>query len=55
MEQYFSRAQILPYRVSDYAVSRGLAERDQYEAVPNRKFPETKRFERGRFTPVARK
>ena len=46
MEQYFSRAQILPYRVSDYAVTRGFAERNQYEAVPNRKFPEMRRFER---------
>jgi hypothetical protein len=44
VDQYFSRAQILPYRVSDYACSRGFAERNQYETLPNRQFSETGPF-----------
>ena len=44
VDQYFDRAQTLPYRVSDYAVSRGFAERNQYEPIPNRQFSETERF-----------
>ena len=32
------------YRVSDYAVSRGFAEHNHYEVVPNRQFSETERF-----------
>jgi len=33
----FDRTKMLPYRVSDVTCSRGYAERDQYEAMPNRK------------------
>lgn len=43
-DQYFDRAQTLPYRVSDYAVSRGFAERNRYEPLTNRQFSETERF-----------
>ena len=37
VDQYFDQAQILPYRVSDLAVIRGFAERNHYDAVPNRR------------------
>ena len=43
VDQYFDKRQTLPYRVSDYTVSRGFAERNQYEPVPNRKVSATRR------------
>jgi len=42
-ERYFDRAQTLPYRVSEYTCSRGYADRDEYETIPNQKFPQTRR------------
>jgi hypothetical protein len=42
MEGYFDRTKTLPYRVSESACSRGYADRDEYDAVPNQKFPVTR-------------
>jgi len=36
-ERYFDRAQTLPYRVSEYACSRGDAERNDDDAIPSQK------------------
>jgi hypothetical protein len=41
-ERYFDRAQTLAYRVSEYTCSRGYAERDEYDAIPNQKLPKTR-------------
>lgn len=42
VERYFDRAQTFPYRVSEYTCSRGYADRNEYDAVPNQKFPVTR-------------
>jgi hypothetical protein len=42
-ERYFDRAQTLAYRVSEQACSRGYADRDEYDGIPNQQFPETRR------------
>ena len=42
VERYFDRAQTLPYRVSEYTCSRGYADRNEYDALPNQKFPVTR-------------
>ena len=35
VERDFDRAQTSPYRVSEHTCSRGYAERDEYDAIPN--------------------
>jgi hypothetical protein len=36
-ERYFDQRQILPYRVSEYICGQGYAERDEYDAIPQRR------------------
>jgi hypothetical protein len=43
-EQYFDRAQTLPYRVPEYICTQGHAERDEYDAMPYQKFPMIRGF-----------
>jgi hypothetical protein len=42
-ERYFDRAHTFPYRVSDSTCTRGYADRDEYDAIPDQKFRETSR------------
>ena len=46
VERYFDRAHTLAYRVSEYSCSRGYADRDEYDAIPNQRFPVTRGRER---------
>jgi len=41
-ERCFGSAETLPYRVSELTCNRGYAERDEYEAIPIRRFPVTR-------------
>ena len=41
-ERYFDRRQILAYRVSEYTCSRGYADRDEYDPLPNQNLPKTR-------------
>ena len=42
MDRYFDRAQTLACRVSEDICSRGYADRDEYDIVPNQKFSVTR-------------
>ena len=37
VERHFDSAQTKPYRVSGYACSKGYADRDEYDVIPNQK------------------
>jgi len=43
VERDFDRAQTFPYRVSEHICTRGYADREEYDPLPNQKFSVTRR------------